>query len=684
MFCILIDSTENQTNAAHLSTPQVDETFLNENLVRFYNSMKNILNNPHELIQFYNEFQSYFTYFVTHHHFTNEKLSELMLKYGIDINPIINHSGINELISIQLNKMIPNFIEKLDHNVDNRFKNLLESKSISNTNNSIENNSNNTTAQNFSIIGIDNINGNSNAQKSIENFPQKKNTCISETITDDDYDDQLSNSNENFQQKENTHIVEIIADKQDKLYNSIENCQNIINNSAPLVMEINNVQNSIENSEQKDLNESMKIMDMIDIDKTSNSQLLKYCMDCIFFIGYDESKSNETVIKTCRFENLLYNNGQFTTINDSSEVDRFLWIVPSSNIDISPNDSKYILTQIYETFNKMIINEKLSFFNHLELESNEIIWRKPTQYGELCDSCKATIFNYHLLCVNCGYMMCIDCSMIYKSNEMECIHKGEHKMRAVQIIINDPYSILQQLKSNCEEYIDTDITATKNDNNNYFNNEYWLHDNSLLVINKDELDDHMDLFSFQWQRNQPIIINNNENKLIENIWTPKSFEMESISDSQVKIHLNNTITKTTFKTFWRGFGNHNKRQSGIRNLYDCPYNANFSEIFPMRYQNINEILPLNNYTCKNGKFNLSNRLPNNFNQPDLGPKLNSGYGFNPNFNQGTINLHLNICDSINIMVHVNVPTDFDNNNESKYIELVYNEFKIDEFQKKKT
>ena len=31
-------------------------------------------------------------------------------------------------------------------------------------------------------------------------------------------------------------------------------------------------------------------------------------------------------------------------------------------------------------------------------------------WREVCDECLTTLFNYHYMCTQCGYMVCIECS----------------------------------------------------------------------------------------------------------------------------------------------------------------------------------------------------------------------------------------------------------------------------------
>jgi hypothetical protein len=55
--------------------------------------------------------------------------------------------------------------------------------------------------------------------------------------------------------------------------------------------------------------------------------------------------------------------------------------------------------------------EYLIFKNFFLLFKEDIIWKKYMPgWREVCDECFTTLFNYHYMCKQCGYMVCIECS----------------------------------------------------------------------------------------------------------------------------------------------------------------------------------------------------------------------------------------------------------------------------------
>ncbi len=57
-----------------------------------------------------------------------------------------------------------------------------------------------------------------------------------------------------------------------------------------------------------------------------------------------------------------------------------------------------------------------SFFFSFE----DVIWKKyMAGWREVCDECLTTLFNYHYMCKQCGYMVCIECSNQFSQLTLE-------------------------------------------------------------------------------------------------------------------------------------------------------------------------------------------------------------------------------------------------------------------------
>jgi len=85
------------------------------------------------------------------------------------------------------------------------------------------------------------------------------------------------------------------------------------------------------------------------------------------------------------------------------------------------------------------------------------------------------------------------------------------------------------------------------------------------------------------------------------------------------------------------------------------------------------VLPLPEYTHRDGPFNIASRLPADFVKPDLGPKMYIAYGSGKHLDKGTTNLHLDISDAVNVLVHVGEVKDEDTteHEKCKYYYFIY-------------
>jgi lysine-specific demethylase 3 len=126
-----------------------------------------------------------------------------------------------------------------------------------------------------------------------------------------------------------------------------------------------------------------------------------------------------------------------------------------------------------------------------------------------------------------------------------------------------------------------------------------------------------------------------------------------------------TLPKQPLSKFWRGFEDVAKRVKDddgnpmLLKLKDWPPGDDFAKILPDRFDDLMAALPLKEYTHRTGRLNLAARLPDVFTKPDLGPKMYIAYGDGNHLEKGTTNLHLDISDAVNVMVHVGEPINCD-------------------------
>lgn len=144
------------------------------------------------------------------------------------------------------------------------------------------------------------------------------------------------------------------------------------------------------------------------------------------------------------------------------------------------------------------------------------------------------------------------------------------------------------------------------------------------------------------------------------LWKPTIFKSKF---SDVKYEFTDTETLETvndqpLKKFWEGFDNPKNRQTDsggrakIYKIKDWPPGEDFSDALPEQFGDLMSCIPMPEYTTHEGVRNLAVRLPKSFGLiPDLGPKMYTAYGMASD-KMGTTNLHLDISDAVNIMVHV--------------------------------
>lgn len=204
----------------------------------------------------------------------------------------------------------------------------------------------------------------------------------------------------------------------------------------------------------------------------------------------------------------------------------------------------------------------------------------------------------------------------------------------------------------------------------------WLCDGKLLRLNDPNNPNNYRIFQDQWKRGQPVIVSDVAKALDMNLWHPDSFARDFGDEKNDLINCmtGNLVPNQPMRKFWEGFENFSKRLKDERGnpmllkLKDWPPGEDFAEFLPSRFADLMKVLPLSEYTHRNGRLNLASRLPDCFVRPDLGPKMYHAYGSALHPNKGTTNLHLDISDAVNVMVYVGIPKDADNDEHIKGID----------------
>lgn len=203
----------------------------------------------------------------------------------------------------------------------------------------------------------------------------------------------------------------------------------------------------------------------------------------------------------------------------------------------------------------------------------------------------------------------------------------------------------------------------------------WLCDGKLLRLNDPNNPNNYRIFQDQWKRGQPVIVSDVSKALDMNLWHPDAFARDFGDEKNDLINCmtGNLVPNQPMRKFWEGFEHFSKRLKDDRGnpmllkLKDWPPGEDFAELLPSRFTDLMKVLPLSEYTHRNGRLNLASRLPHCFVRPDLGPKMYNAYGSAHHPNKGTTNLHLDISDAVNVMVYVGIPKDADSDEHIKGI-----------------
>ncbi|XP_022094436.1 probable JmjC domain-containing histone demethylation protein 2C isoform X2 [Acanthaster planci] len=188
----------------------------------------------------------------------------------------------------------------------------------------------------------------------------------------------------------------------------------------------------------------------------------------------------------------------------------------------------------------------------------------------------------------------------------------------------------------------------------------WLCDGRLLRLHDASHKGNLRIFQEQWRRGVPVLVSGVRKLLDERLWHPVFFNQKfgELHNDLIDCSTGSVIQGAPMKDFWDGFEDIQNRletkqgQPLILKLKDWPPAEDFAELLPDHFQDLMKNLPLPEYTRRDGRLNISSRLPDFFVKPDLGPKMYNAYGLAIRPKEGTTNLHLDISDAVNVMVYV--------------------------------
>ncbi|KAL1439283.1 hypothetical protein MTO96_010310 [Rhipicephalus appendiculatus] len=148
----------------------------------------------------------------------------------------------------------------------------------------------------------------------------------------------------------------------------------------------------------------------------------------------------------------------------------------------------------------------------------------------------------------------------------------------------------------------------------------WLCDGKLLVLHEPRNKHNLTVFQEQWKRGQPVLVTDVCKNLNMSLWHPDGFcrDFGEVRNDLVNCRNGSILPNQPMRKFWEGFENFSKRMKDedgeymLLKLKDWPPGDDFSDMLPSRFNDLMKVLPLPEYTHRDGVFNLAGRLPGVF------------------------------------------------------------------------
>lgn len=362
----------------------------------------------------------------------------------------------------------------------------------------------------------------------------------------------------------------------------------------------------------------LQVREMCDVCDTSVFNFHWTCKYCGLCVCIDCSKERKADI--IRFKR--------KTKAEKEERDKFFWI----RCPHKSNHEKMMLTQMATGSSLVNLNQNL----HKICEKRNITQR-----------CGCSLRTNSCLKIESKRMLQENLPNRNKSSllELRTLMKSQrHKMKAA---MKRRLSLIEQQKLNQVKH--TFVAQTQ----------------VLKIIEPSESVDCYKLFQNHWEKGVPVVVANVTRKMRKEIWSPEYFSQKFGHEKHTLVNCKNSVTinRVAMKVFWDGFGSIQQRiplnslDKIVLKLKDWPTSDDFADVLKEHFEDIVAAFPLAAYTRRDGKFNLARYLPSFFSRPDLGPKMYSAYSQAHPATQGSTNLHLDVSDAINVMVHVGKPAD---------------------------
>ncbi|KAL7275612.1 hypothetical protein RUND412_001423 [Rhizina undulata] len=353
----------------------------------------------------------------------------------------------------------------------------------------------------------------------------------------------------------------------------------------------------------------------------------------------------------------------------------------------------YVLLHIAPDFGKMLkqeLHHEQSNFQPLKEDLGSSIAvphariLPPPATRAICDICATSIFLGSYICACCGKELCLSCWEEWKpSTERisgglnrridQCSRKRRHERMSFYFITRATEGEISGWLKQVEPWVHGNRHKqwSSDPDQILVSTIPTIHEHDprpdgpmyLPVIKAAYEDVPLEKFRAVWRIGGiPLVLSGFRDRF-DIRWTPEYF-MENFGDHACRINDCDTgLTKNDHVSrFFKGFS---KAPEGSLKLKDWPPSEDFADIFPDLFQDFENALPYPEYTTRKGTLNLASYFPADWLRPDLGPKMYNAYpsvDFLPPKKskngtkteivvKGTTNLHFDVTDAINIMMH---------------------------------
>jgi hypothetical protein len=365
---------------------------------------------------------------------------------------------------------------------------------------------------------------------------------------------------------------------------------------------------------------------------------------------------------------------------DRTENGAYATPVAPMPLTLSREDAEYALPLIAPTFTTHLERELRHEAVHLLSDSAAPLPGGPrpviriqctAQTRSMCDMCVTSVFYGSYMCGCCGREFCLGCweewtprdTPAEEINKLrvrdQCSRSRRHERQSMLFITRAKEGEIAELLSRVRARIPTAADDQIYTSIPTMTAPWPTSGGPLYLPVPKAVFEDLPLTQFQslWSKGGIPLVLTSLSPRFQLPWDARYF-INQHGTSACLIHdcTDSTSQLGTVAGFFSGFSG---TLGTSYKLKDWPPTADFKDTFPLLFADLENALPYPTYTRRSGPLNLAAHFPPSWNAPDLGPKMYNAYpapDFLPDWDptseiKGTTNLHLDLTDAVNIMLH---------------------------------